>query len=445
MCKNGISAPEAGSGMKGDHPISSRLARLLLTIALAGSWTVGTASARHSRVDPAAAAEQAPPAGENPAGPAGLEGALAAVRERIAGLPARPCGLRAPWNDYLQIFDDRITDLDGASEGAEVSRAARGIDDLDRLVSAYEFMNEEACSLYDENLGERQRLERIRERVRAGLAEAVWDIRGNAFPFAAADEEFGAFYRSRHIWPVPGDSHWGSAGEMLVSRHGNATDRTAWEFMRARTSVRDGVVTVDTRSGNMDVATRFSTGGSFLVRNRLRYEAWEDYPGGFRIETPRRTRMCSGRSSTRDCWGNTPELMRRRTPRYLLSRVFLHGMAAALQERVTAACTATIRDRAAMLGAVYDHRPADPRDRALYDFAAEEFLAAVERSGVRPCAVDGAAIMTGLAETAAASARAVDGTAIDELRIRQRQLELQGVLNALGLRLVDAYRIGGTP
>ncbi len=435
--------------MKGDHPISSRLARLLLTVALAGPWTVGTASAQHSRVDPAAAAEQAPPAGENPAGPAGLEAALAAVRERIAGLPARPCGLRAPWDDYVRIFDDRIAALDGATEGPEASRAARGIDDLDRLLTAYEFMSDEACSRYDENLAERQRLEGIRERVRAGLAAAAADIRGNAFPFAAADEEFGAFYRSRHTWPVPGDSYWGSAGEMFVSRHGDATDRAAWEFMRVRTSVRDGVVTVDTRGGDMEVRTRFSTGGSFLVRNRLSYRAWEEYPGGFRIETPSRTRMCSGRSSTRDCWGDTPNLMRRATPRYRLSRVFLQGMASALQGRVTATCRSTIRDRAAMLRAIYDHRPADPRDRELYDLAAEELLAAVQRGAqrgdARLCAANGAGAMIGLAETAAANARAVDGPAIDELGIRQRQLELQAILNALGLRLVDAYRIGGTP
>ena len=166
--------------MKGGHPIASRLARLLLTVALAGPW----ARRRRSlfRADPAAAVEQAPSAGRNPAGPAGLESALAAVRDRIAGLPARPCGLRAPWNDYLQIFEDSIAALDGATEGPEATRAARGIEDLDRLVTAYEFMNDEACSLYDRNLGERQRLERIRERVRAGLAEAVADIRGNAFP-----------------------------------------------------------------------------------------------------------------------------------------------------------------------------------------------------------------------------------------------------------------------
>ena len=155
--------------------------------------------------------------------------------------------------------------------------------------------------------------------------------------------------------------------------------------------------------------------------------------------------MCSGRSSTQDCWGNTPELMRRPTPRYRLSRVFLHGMAVALQERVTAACASTIRDRAAMLRAIYDHRPADPQVRTLYDPAAEEFIAAVQRSGARPCAADGAATMADLSETAAANVRAVDGTAIDELRSRQRRLELQGILNALGLRLVDAYRVGGTP
>ena len=425
--------------------MSSRLARLLLTVALAGSWTVGTASAEHFRADPAEAVEQAPTAGGNPAGPAGLERALAAVRDRIAALPARPCGLRAPWNDYLQLFDDSIAALDGTTEGPEVSRAAQGIKDLDRLVTAYESMSDETCSLFDENLGERQRLEGIRERAQAGLAQAAADIRGNAFPFAAADEAFVAFYRGRHTWPRPGDSHWGSAGEMFVARHGNATDRAAWEFMRTRTSVRDGVVTVDTQGGDMGVTNLFSTGSSFLVRNRIYYWAWEDYPGGFRIATPRRTRMCSGSSSIRSCWDNTPELMRRPTPRYQLSRVFLHGMAAALQELATAACASTIRDMAAMWGALSDHRPTDPQVRELYDPAAEEFLAEVQRraqrDGARLCAADGTATMTGLAVTAAANAAAVDGTAIDELRIRQWQLELQAILNTLGLGLVDIYRV----
>ena len=76
----------------GITPMSSRLARLLLTVALAVPWTVGTASAEHFRADPAEAVEQALTARGNPAGPAGLERALAAVRARIAALPARLCG-----------------------------------------------------------------------------------------------------------------------------------------------------------------------------------------------------------------------------------------------------------------------------------------------------------------------------------------------------------------
>lgn len=127
-----------------------------------------------------------------------LESRLAAVRDRIAGLPGRACDLHVRWDDYLGLFERNIarTRSDPAA-GDERARTREGIADLDRLVSTFEFLSNETCDLhaqYVESAGDHAA---ARERALERFADVIAAVRGNEFPFDGVDAAFRDFYHGR--------------------------------------------------------------------------------------------------------------------------------------------------------------------------------------------------------------------------------------------------------
>ncbi len=375
-----------------------------------------------------------------------LESRLAAVRDRIAGLPGRACDLHVRWDDYLGLFERNIARIrSNPAAGDEPARTLEGIADLDRLVSTFEFLNNETCDLHAQYVERAGDHDAARERALERFADVIAAVRGNEFPFDGVNAGFRDFYHGRGQWPSRGESFW-SPSSMYVARSGYDADRAAFAFIEDRTTVRNGVVTVNADAGRQGVDARWWTGGSFLYQNRIHHWVWEDFAGGFQLATGRRTRWCGGYDSKGHCWGNTEDLMRRPVPRYRLSGGFFGRLQAALQERVTAACERTVADRGVLEDAVFDHLPTDPAVRETYERIADEFVAEVGRLSRRGsddlCAPDSAALLEAIAERASRSALESDASRVASLVYEENRRRLQDLFTRLARNLMLTHTVG---
>lgn len=419
--------------------------RLFFTLALAGVFTFAPASPQ--LVGESTAAIAAQDASQSPGtNAAELESRLAAVRGRIEGLPGRACDLRIRWDDYLGLFERTIARVGTDSNAVdEQARTLDGIDDLDRLVSTFEFLSNETCDLHAQYVEASGDSQAVRRSARERFGEVIATVRGNDFPFDRLDAGFRDFYRRRGQWPGRSDSHW-SPSNMHVAKSGYDADYAAFAFMEGRTRVRNGVVTVNANGGRQRVNARWSTGGSFLSRNRIYHSVWEDFLDGFQLATGRRTRWCAGYDSKRHCWGDTEELMRRPTRRYRLSGAFFRPLQVALQEEVTAGCERTVADRGALEDVVFDYRPTDRAVRETYEHIADEFVSEVgrlsRRGGDDLCAADNAALMEGIAERASRSAMEIGAGQVASLVYEENRRRLQDLLTRLARNLMLTHTVG---
>ena len=418
--------------------------RLFFALALAGV-ILAPASAQLPGEATTAVAAQAP--AQSPGVDVSeLESLLAAVRGRIEALPGRACDLHVRWDDYLALFERTIARLGAdSSAGEERAHARDGIADLDRLVSTFEFLSNETCDLYAQYVETAGDHDAGRESALERFAAVIAAVRGNDFPFDGVDAGFRDFYHRRGQWPSRGESFW-SPSSMYVARSGYDADRAAFAFIEGRTTVSNGVVTVNAAGGRQGANANWWDGGSFLYQNRIHHWVWEDFAGGFQLATGRRTRWCAGYDSKGHCWGDTEQQMRRPTAWYRLSGGFFGRLKAALQEQVTASCERTVADRGALEDAVFDYRPADPAVREIYERIGDEFVSEVGRLSRRGsdnlCAPDNAALMEAIAERASRSAMDSGPGRVASLVYEENRRLLQGLLTRLARNLMLTHTVG---
>ena len=338
-----------------------------------------------------------------------LKDRLEASRQRIADLPRRSCALTVPWTTLTTRFEAILARLREASAGAaaapgqpidllirdlnyeaaERRHALTGLTNLDKLITRAEETSDKVCAKEAEFAALEREEEGHQRRVRGQLLEVAKVSRGNEFPLGA--DEFRTFYQRRHSWPCVGSSPWCAWSISIAkpdpgshARNGRQalSIKEAFSSIRSITSVNNGLVTVRPGSGSLWTSTQWYDGGSLFRKNRIWYWIAQDFKG-FSLFMGRRTKWCSGKSTTWRCWSwpGYSSLANRlaNDPQYELRRAFFPALEAALQKEVTAACERRVADGAALDRLLAARRPARGRARAIYVAAADAFQAKVLR------------------------------------------------------------------